>query len=359
MGYEVDFLAVGEGEKSGDAIAIRFGNLYGKRSEQRVVVIDGGYQESGKALVEHIKRYYYTDEVDLVVSTHPDRDHASGLSVVLNELHVGTLWMHQPWKHSYAMSHLFRDGRVTDNSIRSSIKDALNAVYELEQIAERKRIKVVEPFCGLRDDSKCLSVLSPTRNFYKNLLPYFRSTPEPRKDTISTFSSTSSFVRTVAESWNYETLREDGETSAENDSSVILLLNHDNRNLLFTADAGISALTEAVNYLEYNNFDSSMLNFIQIPHHGSRRNVSPSILNRLLGHPKSGRLASNYKEAFVSASIHGSPKHPSKKVTNAFHRRGYQVHTTQGINKLHRHDSPDRLGWTSSIPEAFHINIEE
>jgi len=358
MGYEVDFLAVGEREKSGDAIALRFGNLYGKRSEQMVVVIDGGYQESGKALVSHIKYYYDTDVVDLVVSTHPDRDHASGLSVVLNELKVGTLWMHQPWKHSYAMSHLFKDGRVTDNSIRSSIKDALNAVYELEQIAQRKRIKVVEPFCGLTDDSEHLVVLSPTLDFYKKLLPDFRCTPEPRKDTIGNFSS---FVRTVEESWNRETLREDGETSAENDSSVILLLNHDNRNLLFTADAGISALTEAVNHLEYNNFDFSMLNFIQIPHHGSRRNVSPSILNRLLGHPKSGRLASfmNHKDAFVSASIHGAPKHPSKKVINAFHRRGYEVHTTQGINKLHRHNAPDRRGWTSSIPEVFHINIEE
>ena len=27
IGYEIDFLAVGDGEKSGDAIALRFGNL--------------------------------------------------------------------------------------------------------------------------------------------------------------------------------------------------------------------------------------------------------------------------------------------------------------------------------------------
>ena len=42
MGLEIDFLSVGEGEKSGDAIALRYGNLFGPRSEQTVLVIDGG-----------------------------------------------------------------------------------------------------------------------------------------------------------------------------------------------------------------------------------------------------------------------------------------------------------------------------
>jgi hypothetical protein len=63
MGYEVDFLALGDGEKSGDAIALCFGNLNGHRSEQTVVVIDGGFKESGDALVEHIKYYYRTEYV--------------------------------------------------------------------------------------------------------------------------------------------------------------------------------------------------------------------------------------------------------------------------------------------------------
>jgi hypothetical protein len=35
MGYEIDFLGVGEESKSGDAIAIRFGNLHGARRSKR------------------------------------------------------------------------------------------------------------------------------------------------------------------------------------------------------------------------------------------------------------------------------------------------------------------------------------
>ncbi|PTB91385.1 MBL fold hydrolase, partial [Marinobacter sp. Z-F4-2] len=54
MGYEVDVLGVGEKSTSGDAIAIRYGNLHGSREEQTVVVIDGGYKGDGAKLVEHI-----------------------------------------------------------------------------------------------------------------------------------------------------------------------------------------------------------------------------------------------------------------------------------------------------------------
>ena len=46
MAYQVDFLPVGDGAKSGDAIAMRFGN-FANPQQTYVVVIDGGFQSSG------------------------------------------------------------------------------------------------------------------------------------------------------------------------------------------------------------------------------------------------------------------------------------------------------------------------
>ena len=43
------------------AIALRYGNLYGPREEQTVIVIDGGFADSGEALVKHVRDYYGTD----------------------------------------------------------------------------------------------------------------------------------------------------------------------------------------------------------------------------------------------------------------------------------------------------------
>lgn len=72
MGYEVDFLGVGKESKSGDAIAIRFGNLHGARQEQTVVIIDGGFSDTSDELVDHVKNHFATEVVDIVINTHPD-----------------------------------------------------------------------------------------------------------------------------------------------------------------------------------------------------------------------------------------------------------------------------------------------
>jgi beta-lactamase superfamily II metal-dependent hydrolase len=84
MGYEIDFLPVGDGSSGGDAIALRYGNLHGSRSEQMIIVIDGGYSTTGQKLVEHVQQFYHAEYVDLIISTHPDQDHIGGLEVVLS-----------------------------------------------------------------------------------------------------------------------------------------------------------------------------------------------------------------------------------------------------------------------------------
>jgi len=158
-------------------------------------------------------------------------------------------------------------------------------------------------------------------------------------------------VSKVFENWNIETLDDNGETNAENNSSAITLLRVDGKHLLFTGDAGIPALTNAAILLEDNKITHEKYFFIQVPHHGSKRNVGPTILNRLLG-PKIPEEQKNTKKkiAFCSCAIKGEPKHPSKKVTNAFLRRGAPVYKNQGKSLRQHEDAPNRTGW---IPAPF------
>ena len=81
--------------------------------------------------------------------------------------------------------------------------------------------------------------------------------------------------------------------------SAIVQLTVEGRSALLTGDAGIPALTEVAKQLDAEGFDYSQLGFIQVPHHGSKRNVGPSILNRLVG-PKQHQ-DHRLKTAFVSA----------------------------------------------------------
>lgn len=363
LGYEIDFLPVGE-ERSGDAITLRFGNVLGQRDEQVVVVIDGGFADTGKRVVEHLRAHYKTDRVDLVVSTHPDADHAAGLETILKECKVGCLWMHQPWNHTEDIAKMFVDGRVTDKSVREALRKSLDEARALERIAKNRNIPIVEPFMGVRDASGCIVVLSPSVQFYEGLLPGFRGTPEPVAQPpgllTKALREAAEVIKKIAERWDIETLDDSGETSAENNSSAILLFVVGDHCLLFTADAGMPALSEAANLLVEAGFDFSKIKFIQVPHHGSKRNVGPTILNTLLGQKLPNDV--KHKTAFVSVAKPEDEKHPSKKVINAFRRRGAPVLATGGGAKCHYFNAPGwpaREGWSAAEPLPFYTEVEE
>jgi len=358
LGYDIDYIHVGNGEKGGDAIALRWGNLTTEPKWQKVVVIDGGFSDSGDLLVDHIRKYYGTDTVDLVISTHPDSDHISGLTNVLENMKVGEILMHQPWKHTGGISDAFKDGRVTDNSIKDALKESLEQALTIEQLASKKGIRITEPFVGVTCFGGAMRIIGPTINYYEELLPDFRGTPESKDSSVlnTIFQGAASVVHKIAEDFNIETLDDNGETSAENNSSTIILFTISDECLLFTGDAGIPALAQAIELLENEGFDFNRIKFIDVPHHGSRRNVGPSVLDKIVG-PKQAHDQKR-KTAFVSAPI-SSSKHPSKKVMNAFRRRGAHVFTTNGQTIHHLKNSPDRPGWTSIEPIPFHNEVEE
>jgi beta-lactamase superfamily II metal-dependent hydrolase len=352
MAYEVDMLAVGEASRSGDAIALRFGNLTGRREEQTIVIIDGGTKDSGEMLVSHIKTYYSTDTVDFVIATHPDCDHVNGLKVVIENLKVNTLLMHQPWNHSADVRRDFRDHRLTITGLSSKLERALADASELEDIATRRGVKIIEPFAGAATVDNTIHVLAPTEDYYCSLLCDFRKTPVAKSFGSGLFSTSMTAVREavkwVMETMQIETLDDSGTTSAENNSSVIVLFTIKGEKLLFTGDAGIDALTRAADYAESLSIPLTDLRFLDVPHHGSRRNVGPKILNRVKA-----------RTAFISVAAK-SEKHPSKKVVNALIRRGATVYSTQGINMLqHSADAPARSTYTAATQLPFNDYVEE
>ncbi len=362
MGYEIDFLAVGEGERSGDAITLRIWKT-GAPDQQGVIVIDGGTKESGQNLVDHIKKHYKTTRVDLVIASHSDSDHTSGLTEVLEQLSVQRLWMHLPWNHAHEINDLFEDPRVTSDSLKAALRKSLESARELESLAKKKNVAITEPFSDVVNGNGPLFVLSPSTKYYEGLLPYFRGTPEPKEEPgrfQRVVTTAAEAIRRLAENWGLETLTdpEDNETSAENNSSVVLLVKFDEKQLLFTADAGVPALTAAASYAEANGIELKGVDFVQVPHHGSKHNVGPSILNRILG-PKKPTQDFD-KTACVSAAKDAEPKHPAKKVINSFKRRGAEVYATQGkAIRHHSKDAPARDGWVNATPLPFSEEVEE
>ena len=352
MNYEVEFIPVDSGSKSGDAITVRWSEDGGNTF--KIGVIDGGTKESGEAIVRHIEKYYGTCDVDFVLNTHPDSDHCSGLTVVLEKLNVKSLWMHLPWNYSGELITFIKDGRVTPGSLEERLKERLSRAHELYELAVAKKVNVFEPFQG--NTVGPFRVLSPSRDWYKELVCKFRDMPSADIQRFPLIAKAISKVINVVEDFHIETLREGGETSPENESSVVLSAQFtDNRKILLTGDVGIQGLTKAADYADtalpgWNQ----KINAIQIPHHGSRRNVSPSILDRILG---SKTQSEDRGWAYCSASK-DSEEHPRKSVINAFTRRGYKCCATKGQTKRHYSGMPEREGWVKVTPLQLYSEVE-
>jgi beta-lactamase superfamily II metal-dependent hydrolase len=364
MGYEIDFLAVERGEKSGDAIAFRIGNLHGGPQDQFVGIVDGGYTEDGEKLVEHVRAHYSTNVVNVVISSHPDDDHCLGLEPVVEQMDVQMLWMHRPWNHAENIRSMFTDGRLTTRGLSDKFTRSLSAARTIEQIALRKGIPIVEPFSGegVVAGGNRVYVAGPARAYYQQLLCDFDCAPTA-KSTLGSLASyygggvIEAVKRKIEEKWDVETLSDSCSTSAENNSSTVLLINAAEEYWLLTGDTGAPALTQAIDYLYANGVEYSKIKFFQVPHHGSHHSVGPTILNYMLG-PKLPAGSPMPRTAFVS-SAKSALKHPSKRVTNAYRRRGVAVHATEGMGKVHWNDHPVRAGWGTSTPLPFYNEVEE
>ena len=288
---------------------------------------------------------------DYVVNSHPDQDHASGLSVVLENLTVGELWIHRPWNYTRQIIEHFHDGRITENSLKERLQKNFSYVYPLEVLAIEKKIPIKEPYQGSKIG--IFEVLSPKKDWYLyDLIPQFNKTPQAK----SVLTEAYDYVKEAVLNWidedlHIETLSEGGETSADNESSTILYANIKNKGILLTGDSGVKALDKA--YI-YKPQIADNLKFIQVPHHGSRRNVSPSVLDNILG-----KIEQEInKTAFISAGKDSST-HPRQSVVNAFIRRGCNVIATKGATKRLPNGTPKRDGWITVEPLKFQARFQE
>lgn len=364
MAYEIDFISVKESEskQDADAILIRWkeGNSY------KIAVYDGGFQAHGEKMQSHLNSYYFDSDqdkvIDAVIVSHPDQDHTSGLKTILENFTVNALYMNRPWLYAEELykNNKVTDGRISANSLADRLRKKYSYIADLEAIAEDKDIPIYEVFEGDVIEN-VFTVLSPSKEFYLDLIVESDKTPlevYSHKGSLYEFAQrVSKYIKKKLEDWKNETLREDVSTSAENEMSVVLYGAMAEEGVLLVGDSGLRALSHANDYAADNGISlKDDVAIMQIPHHGGRHNVSPSLLNTLIGDPvKEGETIG--KDAFVCAA--DKSDHPLQMVVNAYVRRGAKVYTAKG-NIIHHHrNMPARPGWTTASNVAFDPNVEE
>jgi hypothetical protein len=169
--YEIDFLPVGD-TKSGDAIPLR----YCLNDQIYIHVLDGGFQDTGQSIVDHINKYYGRPTyIDHVVVSHPDGDHAGGLRTVLEAFEVGALWMLRPWLYADELLPRFARFKSVEN-LKKRLREIYPNIAALEEIAEERGVTMFAPFQSAKIGA--FTVMAPTKARYLDLIVESERSPE-------------------------------------------------------------------------------------------------------------------------------------------------------------------------------------
>ncbi len=328
--YEIDFFAVGEGEKSGDAITLRY--TLPDFTDPIVGIIDAGFQPNGEALVEHITGVYGTDKVDFVISTHPDEDHINGMGIVMRNLNVRYLLIHRPAAHGYGSN------------------SGSEPAEELAELAKAQRTRVIEPFTGVEGFGDSLLIAGPNEQYYEEMLEVQTETVKEsayRPSLAGRFLGTTvtkAAQKVFLAAFPVEIPFSDaGGTNPRNNSSAVVSLMIDGRHLILPGDAGVPALGAAMDFLDERDRTKHWPALFVLPHHGSRHNLDLDTIQRILG----SHTDDHYGAAIASVSEESD--NPSPRVANAAGRRGYPVYATAGTSFRIAHDAPPRDGWSGTV----------
>ncbi len=327
-GFEIDMLSVG----NGDCLLITGwdGLTY------ETVLIDGGRADSYKKLRAFLQKRGIS-HLHHVVSTHPHEDHIAGLIELLKDtsIGVGRLYIHWPFNFFATGQISFALSKAAGTQEAADIKKALGFAMSLTQASTARHIPWdQQPFQGLQIGA--LTVVGPSEAFYREAAAEIIDSDRIREFDRANqeYLRASGTKEEVAkEILAGSTLIENPTTAPINNTSVILAMRLDNGIYLFTADGGVPALSAAA--CAYPELKKCY--FMQLPHHGSRRNINPYLIT-------------HFAPSIALVSAEGSLKHPRRAVVSAFKKIGtkvYSTHWPEETNwRLQEREVPSRPEYT-------------
>lgn len=272
------------------------------------------------------------------ITDYPVLNNDEELTHKVEQIKIDNLIVNAPWKT--LTRSWFKDGRITNSSLRAELQEVFNKLNELINLAENihnaKIFYGVENLGELHCNDAIFTILGPDKDFYNTCIANSEKTKEK--------SSNVKCIETIkVNSLDKEEQYVPGEikwpeidsTSAINESSIVFLFEYEGLKILFTGDSGRNGLANAINFADSNSIDLSDTQIIKMPHHGSRHNIDIAFLDR---------FTHQNRTCYISCTKGDEGHHPSKRLINLLNEKGFKVLSTSG-STLHRSkNAPDR-GW--------------
>lgn len=330
LNYEYEVLKVGDA----DAILIR----HYINGEPFIILIDAGNASDAAIIKKHLENYYDSNYIDLAICTHPDSDHKDGFFDLLqdDDIKIERFWLTDPAQYLDANDiKRYRNEENATKAVRKIWQKSTDPNLNLIDLALKKCTRVESVTDGVEHPILPISIVGPSDEYYAEVVKimvanygiktYEDSSKEAYDDA---FKIDEDDIKSVIDS--------EEDPSPYNASSLIILYEPgDGKRLLFAGDANTTSLQMMLNkYKWLRNVD-----FLKVPHHGSRRNLNTSIIEDL-----------SPKNSSISAA--GNKKHPSGRLVYWLAKYG-DVYSTHICNSYMHYQSatmPKRKGTVNLIP---------
>lgn len=258
---EIKFLKAG----SGDSIVIHHNTSN--------IIIDGGNDST--YLIKQIEDIFNRNEtINLLVITHHDDDHIKGIIDSLKFIEENNYNENK----TFIKKVIFNSPRLFLKKIPTSEKRTLSykQAYELEELLLQLNINwslCDETTDSIEIENIKLNILSPTKtdlNTYSNQKGAYLAS-DNRCDWSSSLAILDKHLDDKSQ-----------DNTVSNNSSIVLQLLYEDKNILLTGDVTPSRLENIIKKMYSNNHSQRVkFDFIKLPHHGSYRSLNRSILEKI------------------------------------------------------------------------------
>ncbi len=264
----------------GDCILISF-----KGSEDNVknILIDGGtnrtYYRNLKPVLQSIKGK--CEYIDLLIITHIHDDHLGGIVELYQDDELDKEFIKKVWFNSKLLlkakaPNLEKANEEIDLYVSSNTKMGMKSANTLE--AELRKHgqweeKVIFFEEELNIDTAKITVLAPTIDGIKSLKKVMNVEED---ETTLQAANKKDFDENICDLIQKDFIED---TSDTNRSSIAVIIEYANRNLLFLGDCWPSDIVFSLQQLGYSKENKLKIDYLKISHHASKKNTSEELLD--------------------------------------------------------------------------------
>ena len=222
------------------------------------IVIDAGPSTFASGFRNLVRKIIENKEkIDLLVFSHIDDDHIRGCIRYLQEVKESII--EKIWINGYG------------TNVYSNIQEhSVNNVSNLVSLIEKRKIPIEYPIFEGKEYIFCgglLKVIGPTEKAVLELAEQIKTSRNLQEHTSNLHLGN---IDEVVDVYN-------SDMSKTNRASIILVLEFENKRLLFSGDSTSENILYAISkYYASNKFD-----IVKLPHHGSPRNISRELIREI------------------------------------------------------------------------------